>query len=34
MLSGYIKTKKLKAQILGRGWRVKRSDLETFIKSL
>jgi excisionase family DNA binding protein len=34
MLAGYIKAKKLKAQILGRGWRIKRADLEAFIKVL
>jgi Helix-turn-helix domain len=34
MLARYIKSKKLKGRILGRGWRVKRSDLEAFIKSL
>jgi excisionase family DNA binding protein len=29
-----IKDKKLKARILGRGWKVKREDLEAFIKKL
>jgi excisionase family DNA binding protein len=29
-----IREKKLKAQIIGRGWRVKRDDLEAYIKKL
>lgn len=33
-LLGSIKARKLKAQILGRGWKIKRSDLETFIQKL
>jgi excisionase family DNA binding protein len=29
-----IKSKKLKAKIIGRGWKVKRQDLDEFIKKL
>jgi excisionase family DNA binding protein len=29
-----IREKKLKAKIIGRGWRVKRSDLETYIQKM
>jgi excisionase family DNA binding protein len=29
-----IKSKKLKAKIIGRGWKVKRQDLDEFIKNL
>jgi len=29
-----IEEKKLKARILGRGWRVKRDDLEAYVKKL
>jgi excisionase family DNA binding protein len=29
-----IAEKKLKARIIGRGWRVKREDLEAYIKKL
>jgi excisionase family DNA binding protein len=32
LLLGKIKARKLKAQILGRGWKVKRADLEAFIR--
>ena len=33
-LLGKIKARKLKAQILGKGWKVKRADLETFVHKL
>jgi hypothetical protein len=29
-----IKSSKLKAKIIGRGWKVKRQDLDDFIKKL
>jgi excisionase family DNA binding protein len=29
-----IEEKKLKARIIGRGWRVKREDLEVYVKKL
>jgi excisionase family DNA binding protein len=33
-LRGAIGEKKLKAKIIGRGWRVKRDDLEAYVKKL
>ena len=33
-LSQAIEEKKLKARIIGRGWRVKREDLEAYVKKL
>jgi excisionase family DNA binding protein len=33
-LRAAIESKKLKARIIGRGWRVKRSDLEAYVKKL
>jgi excisionase family DNA binding protein len=33
-LRGAIDDKKLKAKIIGRGWRVKRADLEAYVKRL
>jgi excisionase family DNA binding protein len=29
-----IKDRKLKARIIGRGWRVKRDDLDVYVKKL
>jgi excisionase family DNA binding protein len=34
ILKNAIDNKKLKAQILGKAWRIKKSDLETFIQKL
>jgi len=33
-LRGAIKSKKLKAKIIGRGWKVKRQDLDKFIEDI
>jgi excisionase family DNA binding protein len=33
-LRAAIEEKKLKARIIGRGWRVKRSDLEAYVVKL